>query len=252
MLQPARQDSAEGKGKFSVHVAKTLAEIREAQRLRYRVFAEELGARLQGAEPGLDEDLFDPYCEHLVVTEGETGEVVGTYRILSGLTAKRLGCFYSDQEFDLTRLAHLRDRSVELGRSCVHPDYRSGSVIALLWVGLAQYMRSNGYEYILGCASATMADGGHGLASAYARIRASHLSPPEYRVFPRCPLPLAELNQDASPLLPPLVRAYLRVGAWVCGDPAWDPDFNTADLLMLLPLARVDQRYARHFMRDAA
>jgi putative hemolysin len=211
-----------------------------------------MGARLQSAEPGIDEDLFDPYCDHLVVTEEETGEVLGTYRILSGLTAKRLGSFYSETEFDLSRLANLRERTVELGRSCVHPDHRSGVVIALLWSGLAQYMQAHGYDYILGCASMSMADGGHSAAAAYRRLCEKHLSPPEYRAFPRCPLPLHELNCAAAPAIPPLIKAYLRVGAWICGEPAWDPDFNTADLLMLLPFSRVDQRYAKHFMRHAA
>ena len=237
--------------KLGVHLARTGSEVREAQRLRYRVFAEEMGARLSCTEEGLDEDMFDPYCDHLVVTDEETGEVLGTYRILSGLTAKRLGGFYSDQEFDLVRLSHLRDRAVELGRSCVHPDHRSGSVIALLWAGLAQYMRQHGYEFIIGCASMSMVDGGHSAASAYTRLCEKYMSPAEYRVFPRCPLPLHELDRSASPAIPPLIKAYLRVGAWVCGEPAWDPDFNTADLLMMLPLSRVDQRYAKHFMRNA-
>jgi putative hemolysin len=251
MLQPGHGHS-EKQPKLNVHLARTSSEIREAQRLRYRVFAEEMGARLQGSGNGVDEDLFDPYCDHLVVTDEETGEVLGTYRILSGSTAQRLGGFYSDQEFDLTRLAHLRDRAVELGRSCVHPDRRVGGVIALLWAGLAQYMRQHGYEYIIGCASMSMADGGRSAASAYARLAESHMSPGEYRVFPRCPLPLHDLDRSASPVLPPLIKAYLRVGAWVCGDPSWDPDFNTADLLMMLPLSRVNQRYAKHFMRNAA
>jgi putative hemolysin len=252
MLQTLSESHSEGQRQLSVHLARTSFEVREAQRLRYRVFAEELGARLQGTEEGVDEDLFDQYCEHLVVTDQEAGEVLGTYRILSGLTAKRLGGFYSDQEFDLTRLDHLRERAVELGRSCIHPEYRSGTVIALLWRGLAQYMQERGYEYIIGCASMTMADGGHAATSAYARLRQKHMSPAEYRVFPRYPVPLTELDHNASPILPPLIKAYLRVGAWVCGEPAWDPDFNTADLLMMLPLSQVDQRYARHFMRHAA
>ena len=252
MLQTLSESHSEGQRQLSVHLARTSFEVREAQRLRYRVFAEELGARLHGTEEGVDEDLFDPYCEHLVVTDEEAGEVLGTYRILTGLTAKRLGGFYSDQEFDLTRLDHLRERAVELGRSCIHPEYRSGAVIALLWRGLAQYMQERGYEYIIGCASMTMADGGHAATSAYMRLREKHMSPAEYRVFPRYPLPLAELDQNASAILPPLIKAYLRVGAWVCGEPAWDPDFNTADLLMMLPLSQVDQRYARHFMRHAA
>jgi putative hemolysin len=252
MLEPARQSQLKGQSKLSVHLARSNTEVREAQRLRYRVFAEEMGARLQGVEPGIDEDLFDPYCDHLVVTDEETGEVLGTYRILSGLTAERLGSFYSETEFDLTRLANLRERTVELGRSCVHPDYRRGAVIALLWSGLAQYMQRYGYDYILGCASMSMADGGHSAAAAYRRLSKKHLSPPEYRAFPRCPLPLHELDADVTPVIPPLIKAYLRVGAWVCGEPAWDPDFNTADLLMMLPFSRVDQRYAKHFMRHAA
>jgi putative hemolysin len=229
-------------------LARGAAEVLEAQRLRYRVFAEEMGARLPSAEEGIDSDPFDAWCEHLLVTEEDTGEVVGTYRILTGETAKRVGGFYSDQEFDLTRLNHLRDRAVEIGRSCVHPDHRSGIVIALLWSGLADYMLRTGYEYILGCASLSMVDGGHSAAAAFIKLRETHLSPVEYRVFPRCPLPLHELDQHVAPTIAPLIRAYLRVGAYVCGEPAWDPDFNTADLLMLLPASRVDARYAKHFI----
>jgi putative hemolysin len=235
-----------------VHVARGEAEILEAQRLRYRVFAEEMGARLPTADEGIDRDPFDAWCEHMLVTEEDTGEVVGTYRILTGETAKRVGGFYSDQEFDLTRLNHLRDRAVEIGRSCVHPDHRRGGVIALLWSGVLEYIQRTGYEYILGCASLSMVDGGHSAAAAFKQLRESHLSSVEYRVFPRCPLPLHELDQNVTPSIAPLIKAYLRVGAHVCGEPAWDPDFNTADLLMLLPLSRMTARYARHFLRHAA
>jgi len=251
MLEPRRDRRPESQRRLTVHLARGEAEIAEAQRLRYRVFAEEMGARLPNAEEGIDRDRFDPWCEHLLVTEEDTGEVVGTYRILTGEAAERIGGFYSEQEFDLARLRYLRDRAVEIGRSCVHPDHRSGAVIALLWSGLADYMQRTGSEYLLGCASMSMLDGGHAAAAAYARIRESHLSPMEYRVFPHCPLPLHELNQSGAAAIPPLIKAYLKVGAYVCGEPAWDPDFNTADLLMLLPLSRVDERYAKHFMRNA-
>jgi len=233
-------------------VARGEAEILEAQRLRYRVFAEEMGARLPTADEGIDRDPFDAWCEHMLVTEQDTGEVVGTYRILTGEAAKRVGGFYSDQEFDLTRLNHLRDRTVEIGRSSVHPDHRRGGVIALLWSGVLEYIQRTGYEYILGCASLSMVDGGHSAAAAFKQLRESHLSSVEYRVFPRCPLPLHELDQNATPSIAPLIKAYIRVGAHVCGEPAWDPDFNTADLLMLLPLSRMTARYARHFLRHAA
>ena len=252
MLEARRDPRLESQRKLAVRLARGEAEVLEAQRLRYRVFAEEMGARLPGAAEGRDRDPFDAWCEHMLVTEEDTGEVVGTYRILTGETAKRVGGFYSDQEFDLTRLNHLRDRAVEIGRSCVHPDHRRGGVIALLWSGVLEYIQRTGYEYILGCASLSMVDGGHSAAAAFKQLRESHLSSVEYRVFPRCPLPLHELDQNATPSIAPLIKAYLRVGAHVCGEPAWDPDFNTADLLMLLPLSRMTARYARHFLRHAA
>jgi len=251
MLEPRSEIRQDSQTKLSVHLARSEAEIIDAQRLRFRVFAEEMGARLPDAEQGIDRDGFDPWCEHLLVTDEDAGEVLGTYRILTSEAAKRVGGFYSEQEFDLARLNHLRARSVEIGRSCVHPEHRSGGVIALLWSGLAEFMQRTGYEYILGCASMSMVDGGHSAAAAYRRLCESHLSPAEYRAFPRCPLPLDDLDQNATPVVPPLIKAYLRVGAYICGAPAWDPDFNTADLLMLLPLSRVNARYAKHFMRHA-
>ncbi len=232
--------------KLSVGLAHHEGEVLDAQRLRYRVFAGEMGANLPTRTPGVDHDLYDPYCAHLVVRDDDAGEVVGTYRILTPENARRIG-YYSENEFDLTRLQHLRPRLVEIGRSCVHPDYRSGATIALLWSGLARFMTENRYDYLMGCASISMADGGHGAASLYNRL-GDHLGPAEYRVFPRCPLPLAALKHDQPTETPPLIKGYLRAGAWICGEPAWDPDFNTADLPILMPMARVEGRYAKHFL----
>ena len=128
-------------------------EIEEAQRLRYKVFVEEMGAVLPKAKAGLDQDLFDNWCDHLIVRDEETLRVVGTYRVLTPHKAAKLGSLYSESEFDLTRLAHLRPKMIELGRSCVHQDYRTGSVIMALWGGLGRYMLQGGYETMLGCAS---------------------------------------------------------------------------------------------------
>lgn len=249
MLRPEVRSEHAARPRLTLALARTGQEVREAQRLRWRVFADELGARLPSDEPGVDRDDFDPHCEHLLVRDGDSGEVVGTYRILPGPLSASLGGFYSESEFDLSRLQHLRGRAVEVGRSCVHPGYRHGGTIALLWAGLAQYMQAHGYEYLLGCASMGMADGGHGAASIYNALQDSSMSPAEYRVFPRCPLPLQRLNRQLQVPVPPLIKGYVRCGAWVCGEPAWDPDFNTADLLMLLPLSRLDSRYARHFVK---
>ncbi|MFZ2854878.1 MAG: GNAT family N-acyltransferase [Rhodocyclaceae bacterium] len=240
IARPARHN-------LSVGLAQSEREILDAQKLRYRIFADELGAKLPNRTPGVDQDIYDAYCQHLVVRDENSGAVVGTYRILSPEKARKIGGYYSENEFDLTRLQHLRPRMVEIGRSCVHADYRSGATITLLWAGLAKYMLENRYDYLIGCASISMADGGHAAASLYNRLDAN-MSPLEYRVFPRCPLPLDALRNDLPAELPPLIRGYLRAGAYVCGDPAWDPDFNTADLPILLPMSRLDQRYARHFM----
>lgn len=235
-------------GSLHVAVASCDSEVLEAQQLRYRVFADELGARLPTRTPGVDRDLYDPFCDHLIVRDEARGRIVGTYRILAPSAARRVGGYYSENEFDLTRLQHLRPRLVEIGRSCIDADYRTGAVIALLWAGLARYMQDHGHDYLIGCASISMADGGHHAASLYNRLRDAHASPPEYRVFPRCPLPLDKLRGDLAAEAPPLIKGYLRAGAWICGEPAWDPDFNTADLPILMPMRQLAGRYARHFM----
>jgi len=234
--------------RYHVALAVDDSEIREAQRLRHKVFAEEMGARLSSVLPGHDIDLYDPFCDHLLVRDLAGGEVVGTYRILPPDAAKRVGSYYSEQEFDLTRLHFLRPRMAELGRSCVHPGHRSGAVIARLWMGLADYMTRYGYEYIVGCASIGMADGGHIAASVYRQLAVRHLAPIEWRATPRYRLPVESLDDGQTPALPPLIKGYSRLGAMVCGDPAWDPDFNTADLLMLLPMAQLNRSYARRLL----
>jgi putative hemolysin len=252
MLARQPQAPQTSSSSLTVALARDIHEVREAQRLRYRVFAQEMGARVPGREQGIDCDIYDAYCEHLLVRDGESGEVVGTYRILNGARARRLGGFYSDEEFDLTRLNPVRDLTVEVGRSCVHPDFRNGATIALLWSGLGAYMTQHNYRYLIGCASIGLGDGGHGAAAAYRQLQSSCLSPVEYRVFPRLELPVPDPLEEAQALLPPLIKGYVRVGAYVCGAPAWDPDFNTADLLMFLPLERMNPRYARHFLKEAA
>ena len=253
-LQQAKTPHSALSSKLFVTYAQSADEVREAQRLRYQVFADEMGAHLSGREAGLDQDIFDPFCEHLLVRDGDTGEVVGTYRILPPERAKKIGGHYSANEFDLTRLLYLSPSMVEVGRSCVHPDYRNGATISLLWAGLARYMLDHGYEYLMGCASVSMADGGHAAASLYNNLKVDNMSPIEWRVFPRCALPLDKLKHKTTvpAPLPPLLKGYLQAGAYICGDPAWDPDFNTADFLVLLPMSQMNRRYARHFLGATA
>ena len=248
-MQNLIQQQHQPHNKLVLSMARSWAEIEEAQRLRYKVFVEEMGARLNSGSEGIDHDIFDRYCEHLLVRDDDSNKVIGTYRILSPDQACKIGSYYSETEFDLTRLLHLRSQMVEVGRSCVHYDYRDGATITQLWSGLADYMRKQGHEYLIGCASISMSDGGHYAASVYHKVHKLHAAPAEYRVFPRCPLPLDALNQTLDVSIPPLIKGYLRLGAYVGGEPAWDPDFNTADLFILLPMSRLNKKYARHFIR---
>ena len=247
IIPPVQIDKPK-KPAFQIIWASTSGEIKEAQRLRYKVFAEEMGANLPMNAEGLDIDEFDAYCDHLLIRDQDSLKVVGTYRVLPPHKAKEIGRLYSDSEFDLSRLDHLRPKLVELGRSCVHQDYRSGAVIMALWSGLAQYMQKNGYEIMLGCASIPMADGGHFAASLYNSLDNDQMAPTEFHAFPLLPLPLDKLNGGLEVQPPPLIKGYLKLGAKICSAPAWDPDFNTADLLTMLRLSDINPRYAKHFL----
>lgn len=221
-------------------------ELREAQRLRFDVFAGELGARLGTPLAGHDIDRFDAYCEHLLVRDAATRHVIGTYRVLTPAQALRAGGTYSDQEFDLTPLAPLRARMVELGRSCVHPGHRHGGVMLALWSELAAFMTRNALDTMIGCASISMRPHGpQGAAVVWQQLRRNQLAAEAYRVCPRLALPL--LAEPDAPRMeaPALIRAYLRLGARVLGPPAWDPAFNTADLPMMMRMQDLPLRY-RH------
>jgi len=234
-----------------VEWAACLADVRAAQRLRYRVFVEEGGARLPASVLHHELDAFDPWCEHLLVRNVIDGEVIGTYRVLPPEKAQLQGGLYAESEFDLSPLAALRPRLVEVGRACVHPDHRNGGVILMLWHALAQFMQSRGLDMLIGCASVPMHDGGHVAASLWHRLRTTHLAPAALRVRPRLALPVDELDHDLDVEPPPLVKGYLRLGAKLLGAPAWDPDFQSADLPMLVRLADMPARYRRHFLGQA-
>ncbi len=230
-------------------------DVRDAQRLRWRVFAEEMGARLTpppGTPQGLDVDRFDAHCEHLIVrtreADGAPGPVVGTYRVLTPAGARLAGGLYTEGEFDLAPVACLRDQMVELGRSCTDPAWRSGGAIMLLWASLGEFMQNNRLRWTIGCASIPMHDGGHAAAALWRELRATHLAPSVWQVRPLLPLPVEQLDSSQPAQTPPLIKGYLRCGATVLGPPAWDPDFGVADLPMLMDLQALPASYRRHFI----
>jgi putative hemolysin len=236
--------------RYSFLVARHGDEIRAAQRLRHQVFAVEMGATLHSLEPGLDVDYFDEFCDHLVVREDLTGEIVGTYRMLPPERAREAGRLYSDGEFDLSGIAGLRGALVETGRSCVHADHRNGAVVSLVWAGIGRYMLLSGHRWLAGCASVPLADGGSFASGVWNLVRDKHFAPPEYRVQPLNPWRAEDVDAPGRPVLPPLLKGYLRLGAWVCGPPALDADFGVADLFVLLGMDNVDPRYLRFFLGD--
>lgn len=238
------------RSRYDVQVTRDPRRVHEAQRLRFRVFGNEMGARLPGH--GIDEDRFDAHCDHLVVRDLDEDDVVGTYRILSPEGARRAGNYYAEELFDLTLLHMLRGRMVEVGRACVHAEHRAGSVMLLMWTALARYLIENRYDYVMGSASIGIADGGHVAASVYRALGERYMSPEDLRMFPVRGLALARLQDTLPASPPPLLKAYLNLGAWICGEPALDPDFGCADLPILLPLARMHTRYTRHFLAQAA
>ncbi|SCL18882.1 Putative hemolysin [Micromonospora nigra] len=237
---------------YILSIADDPAQVAAAQRLRHRVFGTELGAALRPHPAGLDADDLDPACDHLLVRREDTGEVVGTYRLLPpGRTTRR----YAETEFDLRALDPLRDDLVEAGRSCVHPDHRTGAVINLMWAGISRYLHLRGMRWLGGCASVPVADGGQAAAEVWARAQDRHLAPPRLRVRPLRPW-FAEPGAPALPdpavraAVPPLLRGYLRLGAWIAGEPAYDPDFGVADFYVLFSLDRMHPRHLRHFLGE--
>jgi putative hemolysin len=236
--------------------ARHLDEVRAAQRLRYAVFAQEMGATLSSPLAGHDIDRFDDYCEHLLVCDDSggpaQGQVVGTYRLLTPAQAKRAGGLYTETEFDIQALSSLKPTLVELGRSCVHEAYRSGAVIMALWSALAQFMIRNQLSGMVGCASIPMLYQGRIQgdvpASIWHQVSQTHMADPAWRVQAHTPLPVEQFNSQLEVEPPALIKGYLRMGARVLGAPAWDPDFNTADLPMLMRIEELPMRYRKHFL----
>ncbi|KIC08442.1 ornithine-acyl-ACP acyltransferase [Leisingera sp. ANG-M1] len=237
---------------FSVKIAETEAELRAAQALRYEVFVRELGGggEMVDHEAGLECDRFDPFFDHMLVTDETAGQVAGVYRLLRDDQAARAGQFYSEDEYDLSVLKASGRKLLELGRSCLHADYRGGIAMFHLWSGLAEYVETHGIEVLFGVASF------HGtnlqaLANPLSMLHHSHLAPPELRVMSKSFENMDLIRKDdldrkrAMVDTPALIKAYLRLGGFV-GEGAYiDHGFNTTDVCLILDTARMNERQRR-------
>ncbi|MBF4206827.1 MULTISPECIES: L-ornithine N(alpha)-acyltransferase [Pseudomonas] len=223
------------------------AALQEAQALRFSVFSGEFKAKLKGAELGLDMDDYDIHCRHIGVRDLTSGRLVATTRLLDHQAANSLGRFYSEEEFSLHGLGHLQGPILELGRTCVDPAYRNGGTIAVLWAELAEVLNEGRYSYLMGCASIPMQDGGVQAHAIMQRLRERYLCTEHLRAEPKKPLPSLALPNNVIAEMPPLLKAYMRLGAKICGEPCWDEDFQVADVFILLKRDELCPRYARHF-----
>jgi len=263
---------------FRIKLAGSPAEVKAAQRLRYRVFKEEQG-RLTNCSGGLDRDRFDRYCRHLLVVDKAHDDVVGTYRVMSGREADAAGSFYSENEFMIAGLSAIKHEVCEVGRSCVAPEFRSGAVVALLWSGLGALRRrprpsrsllvnyarrcrpdaSPAFHYLFGCVSLEDSDPVNAMA-LYEYFRRRGMLSDKLAAKPRTGFALdpvsreeaarraEEMGEGLVRTLPPLFKGYLRLGAKICGVPAHDREFGTIDFLILLDMREIPERYARRFL----
>lgn len=236
-------------GSYQLRLATADADLIAAQRLRFDVFNLELNEGLDTAYlSGLDQDRFDDTCEHLIVEDMRCGEVVGTYRLQTGQLAAARHGYYGEQEFDFAPFDPIRCELVELGRACVHRDHRKLSVLNLLWRGITRYASERGARYLIGCSSLTTQDAALGHAM-FERLRGEHLVDERFRTqpLPSHALPAAPLTAVGEPP-PRLLRAYLSLGAKICGPPAIDRDFKTIDFLTFLDLAALPDTVRNHFL----
>jgi putative hemolysin len=222
---------------YATRLAPNLDEVRTAQALRYQVFNLELKEGLEESHAtGLDEDPFDAVCDHLIVEHSASGQIVGTYRLQTGRNAAACRGYYCAQEFEFDIFEPLRATMIELGRACVHRQHRNLVVLGLLWKGIADYARGHGARYLFGCSSITSQDPKVG-ASAYADLCRKHLVAPQWRTRPLPAYDCSENELAAEAVaIPKLLRAYLTLGAKICGPPALDRQFKTIDFLTLLDL----------------
>ena len=234
---------------LQVSLASSAEDIAATQRLRHQVFVEEMGANLPRDPDGLEQDEFDPHCLHLMVTDPRCGQMVGSTRLLLPEGARSAGMFYSETEFHLQPVLSLDGRFMEVGRTCIHPEYRTGAAIRTLWNGIAQQVIEHDIDYLIGCASLPMDDQGAHAQAIMDRIRPRYFTDPELRVAPRLALSeIFPLPHDVPVVLPALLKEYLRLGARIGGEACWDPVFNVADVFVILQREQLTTHHERGFL----
>ena len=247
---PNKQVAASGETGYQARFATTADEMASAQRLRYEVFNVELGEGLSASRAlGCDRDAFDPFYDHLVVIDGRCQSVVGTYRMQTGMMAARHLGYYSAQRFSFAPFEPVRSELMEVGRACVHRQHRSVVVVGLLWREIGRYARRHGIRYLIGCSSVITKDPMVAAGIFRWLEEKKHLAPEVFRTQPEAGYLCPRVEGKVEPIKPPrLMRAYLALGASVCGPAAWDREFGTIVFLTILDLLSLNPAAAAHFI----
>ena len=246
-----------------LRLAETEEEVAAAQALRYRVFYEEMSAKATSANAAAkrDFDVFDDYCDHMVVFDDARGAgpeaIIGTYRVMRRDAAKRCGRFYTMGEFNIANLLAFPGEIMELGRSCIKADHRNGGTMQLLWRGIAEYVMAHNVGLMFGCASLPGTEP-EDLAVPLSYLYHRHLAPPALRAralperyVAMNVIPLGDISpRTALHVLPPLLKGYLRLGGFVGEGAVIDHDFGTTDVCVVVKTQSVTDRYFRHYTRD--
>jgi L-ornithine Nalpha-acyltransferase len=240
---------------FDIKITTDPSDIREAQKLRFEVFNVEMHKGLHASyERGLDIDDFDPFCDHLIVRENKSSQIVGTYRLLLGSRARENIGFYSANEFNLAKINKLDGEVLELGRSCARKDFRDRALVPLMWQTIAQYVQQHKVRYLFGCASLYTTEAS-AVSECYSLFKRKYYAPERFRVQPVAGYRFDTVHDDHAVAdeqsvflkLPSLIKGYLRLGALVCGPPALDREFGTADFLVLLDIQNLSDEYLSRF-----
>lgn len=235
--------------RYRIEIAETPEALRDAQRLRFQVFANELGAKLPTFDEQLDRDRFDEYCDHILVREQATGDLVACTRVLGPEGATKTGGYYSQTEFNMQSILKLEGRAVEVGRTCVASGYRNGAVLGLLWQGIGRMVVEQKVDYLFGCASVPLLPDPVYARAVIRRLLDHYRADESVQVHPLKALPnMPEEHSGSTPSIPPLIRTYINSGALACGEACWDPDFKVADVFMLLSLRALNTNYSSHFL----
>lgn len=248
----ASADSASQHSSLSVSIATGADEIRETLRLRHQVFIKEMRANFRRCANDIEEDEFDQHSRHILVRDDATGEVVGSTRLLLQDDAALAGMFFTEIEFELEHILTLPGRFMEIGRHCIHADYRNSGVLRLLWAAIVQQMQAHDIDHLLACVSMPMDEDGAYARTLIAQLPARHFTPRHLRATPRLPLPMQDASIPVPLTQPASLTTYLRMGALVCGDSCWNPLFDCADVLLLVHRSQMVPRHARHVQRQSS